>query len=275
MTKPFLKWVGGKQQLLNQYDQLFPKTFDSYFEPFIGGGAVFFHLQQKGITGNIRLSDSNEELINAYRVVRGHIDELIAMLKFHQENHSKGYYYRIRELDRLPIKLNHIERAARTLYLNKTCYNGLYRVNSKGQFNSPMGSYKNPNIANESVLRQASEALQDAFLMSGDFSGVLNWAMRGDFVYFDPPYDPISDTANYTGYTANGFDDKDQFRLWVLFRDLTNRGCYCMLSNADTELVRDTYKHFRIETVQARRAVNSKAGKRGPINEVVILNYDN
>jgi DNA adenine methylase len=273
-AKPFVKWAGGKQQLLAQYETYFPSHFGRYVEPFVGGGAVFFHLWNIGrLPDQVFLFDNNEELINTYRVVRNNVDELIKILTIHKKDHNQVYYYEIRNLDRQKIPLNEIERAARTIYLNKTCYNGLYRVNRKGQFNVPMGSYKNPTILYEETLRSASEALQNTHLEVRDFQNVVEFAESGDFFYFDPPYHPVNKTASFTSYTAGNFRNEDQRNLAYIFSRLSEKGCLCMLSNSYTPLVLELYQNFRIETVQANRAINSDANGRGNIQEVVVLNY--
>lgn len=273
-AKPFLKWVGGKHQLLSQFEKLFPKSFNRYFEPFLGGGAVFFHLWNTGrLAKQVFLIDNNEELINTYWVVRDNLEALVDLLANHKKNHNKDYYYQVRSLDKQSVRLNNVERAARTIYLNKTCYNGLYRVNSKKQFNVPIGSYKNPKILYKDVLVAASSALQNTSLQVNDFREVVNLAQANDFFYFDPPYDPVSKTANFTGYTANSFRDKDQQDLAGVFKDLTEKGCFCMLSNSYTPFILELYQDFRIELVDARRAVNSDGNGRGSITEIVVLNY--
>ncbi|NDJ77152.1 MAG: DNA adenine methylase [Chloroflexi bacterium] len=273
-AKPFLKWVGGKSQLLAQFDTLFPTTISRYVEPFVGGGAVFFHLWNTGrITDQAFLFDHNAELVNAYRVVRDQVEALMAILAEHQQQHSKEYYYRVRGLDREDVTLSDVERAARTIYLNRTCYNGLYRVNSKGQFNVPMGSYKNPHVLRAGVLQAASCALQNAQVEVRDFRAVVELAQPGDFFYFDPPYVPLSKTASFTSYTADDFSADDQHDLAGVFAQLSDLGCRCMLSNSHTPLVVELYRDFRIETVQAKRAVNSDTNGRGVVDEVVVLNY--
>lgn len=273
-AKPFLKWVGGKQQLLPQFEAFFPTCFERYIEPFVGGGAVFFHLwNTKRLPKKSFLFDNNEELINVYRVVRDNVDALIELLALHEKRHNKKYYYQIRGLDRKDIQLTDLERAARTIYLNRTCYNGLYRVNQKGQFNTPIGSYKNPRILYQDVLKAANLALQGVTIEAVDFREIIHFAQAGDFFYFDPPYDPVSSTASFTSYTANGFNEQDQRDLAKIFKQLTARGCLCMLSNSYTPFILELYREFRIETVQAKRAVNSNANGRGNIPEVVVLNY--
>ncbi len=274
-AKPFLKWAGGKQQLLAQYQGLFPQRLSRYFEPFVGGGAVFFHFWAGGRLPEERfLFDNNEELINAYRVVRDHLEELLEMLAVHEGNHCKAYFYEIRCLDRQDIELDSVERAARTIYLNKTCYNGLYRVNRKGQFNAPMGRYENPRIRDEGVLRAAGAALQGACIEVRDFRTMVDLAKAGDFFYLDPPYDPLGKTSSFTGYTAGSFRDDDQRALAGVFAQLSERGCLCMLSNSHTPFVSELYKGYRIETVQANRAISSDPNGRGGIREMVVLNYD-
>lgn len=274
MVKPFLKWVGGKQQLLSQFKTYIPNKFDRYIEPFVGGGAVFFHLQSGGkLPAYSFLFDHNEELINTYCVVRDDLDELIELLETHQEKHSKDYFYQIRSLDRQGVQLSSVERAARTIYLNRTCFNGLYRVNSKKQFNVPIGSYKNPTILYEDVLKAASFVLQDVSIEVMDFRDVIALAKAGDFFYFDPPYDPISATSSFTGYTANNFQEQDQKDLAEVFKSLDDKGCLCMLSNSHTPFILELYQGFNIKIVNARRAINSIGSGRGVIQEVVVLNY--
>lgn len=273
-AKPFLKWVGGKGQLLTQFEAYLPTRFNRYFEPFVGGGANYFHLWNTNrLPKEAFLFDNNEELINTYCVVRDQLDALIELLAIHKKNHNKEYFYHIRSLDRQDIYLTCVERAARTIYLNRTCYNGLYRVNSKNQFNAPMGSYKNPTILYPDVLVAASQALQNATVKAKDFREVIALAHAGDFFYFDPPYDPVSKTANFTGYTKGSFRDEDQYDLAQVFKNLTDRGCLCMLSNSYTPFICDLYRNFRIEVVYARRAVNSNGNGRGNISEVLVLNY--
>jgi DNA adenine methylase len=273
-AKPFVKWAGGKQQLLTQFESFLPNAFDRYFEPFVGGGAVFFHLWSRDkLPHQAFLFDVNEELVNAYLVIRDNVDDLIELLAVHKRRHSRQYYYKIRALDRQDVTFSNVERAARTIYLNRTCYNGLYRVNKKGQFNVPIGSYKNPKVLYENTLRAASSALQGVNIATGDFEVVLDYAQAHDFFYFDPPYDPVSKTASFTSYTAGDFGDEDQCRLANVFRRLSEKGCLCMLSNSYTPFILDLYRDFRVETVHAIRAINSDANGRGNIKEVVVLNY--
>jgi len=275
-ARPFVKWAGGKAQLLKQFEPYFPSPAQvgRYFEPFVGGGAVFFHLwNTRRLTDQVFLFDTNDELINAYRVVRDQTDELIALLAVHEARHGRDYYYEIRAIDRHSNNLSPVQRAARTIYLNRTCYNGLYRVNSQGQFNVPMGSYRSPRIVREAALRGASAALQGVCVEKRGFDRIVALAQPGDFFYFDPPYHPLSKTARFTSYTAGSFGDEDQRRLAGVFGELARKGCLCMLSNSYTPLIVELYREFRVEIVQASRPINSKAGGRGAINEVVVLNY--
>lgn len=265
---PFLKWAGGKSQLITTYDAFFPKTFNRYFEPFTGGGAIFFHLKNQRGTFKASLSDLNDELINCYQVIRDDVETLIEHLKTHPNDEE--YFYQLRAVN--AKSLSEIERAARLIYLNKTCFNGLYRVNSKGQFNVPFGFYKNPRTCNESNLRACSAALSDVELNCRPFDQVLKHAKKGDLVYFDPPYQPLSSTANFTSYTKNSFSADDQEYLAEVFSKLDKRGCHVMLSNSDCAFIRTLFKDFRIETVNAIRAINCKSEGRGKITEVLVLN---
>ncbi|MBI5500370.1 MAG: DNA adenine methylase [Deltaproteobacteria bacterium] len=263
--RPFLKWAGGKGQLLEQYGPLFPRRFGRYHEPFVGGGAVFFHLRPPRAT----LSDDNGELVDCLIAVRDDLPAVIDALGRHV--YDKDHYYAVRALspDELPLA----ERAARTIYLNRTCFNGLYRVNSKGGFNVPFGRYSNPTICDAPNLRACSRALKRARIERAPFPAVLDRARRGDFVYFDPPYHPLSKTAYFTAYAKGGFREEDQRELARVYSELDRRGVLVMLSNSDTPLVRDIYRGFRIVRVQATRAINSKAARRGAITELVVLNY--
>jgi DNA adenine methylase len=273
-AKAFLKWAGGKQQLLAQYEQYFPAHFQRYFEPFVGGGAVFFHLWNAARLGNhAALFDTNAELINVYTIVRDCVEALIDALALHEHRHSREYYYKIRGLDRHPGHLSDLEKAARTIYLNRTCYNGLYRVNKAGHFNVPMGSYKNPKVLHVDTLRAASIALQGVWIETRSFETAIALGERNDFFYFDPPYDPVSRTASFTSYTAGNFRDEEQHRLAKVYTHLSNKGCLCMLSNSYTPFVLELYRNYRIEIVQANRAINSNGNSRGNVKEVVVLNY--
>lgn len=264
--RPFLKWAGGKGRLLNQYQPFLPQHFSRYHEPFLGGGAVFFHLQHKA--QQAILSDLNGELINVYQCVKTQVEALIACLEEHRSLHSPTYYYHVRQQQ--PEEA--VARAARLIYLNKTCYNGLYRENSRGQFNVPVGRYKNPNICDGPLLRSAAMALQHCGLHHQPFEAVLETA-RGaaDFVYFDPPYHPISATSRFTGYHRAGFSAQDQEHLAAVFRQLAARGVQVLLSNSDCDFIRNLYQGFFIQPVQVARVINAKARKRGPVTELLIL----
>ncbi|AFZ16894.1 DNA adenine methylase [Allocoleopsis franciscana] len=266
VPRPFLKWAGGKSQLIQQYIHYFPKAFKTYYEPFLGGGAVFFHLNPPSAI----LTDINAELVNVYRCVRDNVEELIVLLEEHQSKHCKEYYYDIRQCK----GITHLEKAARLIYLNKTCFNGLYRENSQGQFNVPVGKYKNPKICNPSLLRSACFALQKAQINVNNFEYILDSANScDDFVYFDPPYYPISPTSNFTAYSRYAFKPDDQIKLKEVFAELAQRGVKVMLSNSDCNFIRELYRDFQIHAISATRLINSKASKRGKISEVLITSY--
>lgn len=265
--RPILKWAGGKGQLLSQFKEYLPGPYEynAYHEPFFGGGALFFSIQP----GKAVISDLNKELIEVYEVVRDNVEKLIVSLKKHRNDEK--YYYDIREKD--PQKMKKIERVSRFIFLNKTCYNGLYRVNKNGKFNVPFGRYKNPDFVNEEGLKAANKVLQGIDLKVGDFSQVLKRAKSGDFIYLDPPYHPVSTTANFTDYTAIPFGEPEQRRLAEVFCKLNNKGCKVMLSNSDTPLIKELYRDFTIKKVRAKRSINCRADRRGPVNEVVVLSW--
>jgi DNA adenine methylase len=272
LLQPFLKWAGGKRQLLPTIRQYIPPKYSTYYEPFIGAGAVLFDIQPAvGI-----INDSNTELINCYEVIRDSIDELIQNLGQHKN--EKEYYYTIRDLDREPNfkNLDPVQRASRIIFLNKTCFNGLFRVNSAGQFNVPFGSYHNPKILNQIVLKAAHNylATKKIQIMNVDFEQSVETAKKGDFIYFDPPYDPVSDTSSFTGYDINGFGKREQERLRDVYKKLSDKGCLVLLSNSATDFILDLYKDFTIITVTASRTINSVATGRGKIDEVLVMNYD-
>ena len=264
--RPFLKWVGGKSKLIPQYQPYLPQGYSAYHEPFLGGGALFFHLlPQRAV-----LSDINEELVNTYQCVRDRVDELIILLREHRDRHSRDYYYHIRGCG----FNSRIERAARLIYLNKTCFNGLYRENASGLFNVPMGRYKNPRIFDPDLLKAAAIALKSASIQVDSFESILKRANTAqDFVYFDPPYAPISDTSKFTGYTRYPFLEKEQVSLRDVFIELSRRGVKVMLSNSDCPFIRDLYQGFNIHSIMAPRSINSKAQQRGAIPEVLITSY--
>ena len=277
--KPFVKWVGGKRQLLTQFRLMNlypPEKFDPktgrYFEPFVGGGAVFFDLlPQKAF-----LSDLNNELVIAYNIIKNNVESLIKSLKKHQN--TKEYFLKIRAKD--VNKLSEVEIASRFIYLNRTCFNGLYRVNSSWGFNVPFAGNKNPLICDEINLRKISKALKYVEIKKQDYKEVLRKAKKGDFIYFDPPYYPINKTSSFTSYTKEAFLEKEQIELRDTFVELTKRGCFVMLSNSDTSFINKIYKEIkikgkliRVNKVYAGRAINSDASKRGKITEVLITNY--
>lgn len=272
LIAPFLKWVGGKRQLMPAIKELIPKNYTNYYEPFIGGGAVLFDLQPK----NAVINDFNEELINVYQTIKENPEELISDLKTHKnESH---YFYDLRALDREDNfeNLSNIKKASRVIYLNKTCYNGLYRVNNSGEFNSPFGRYKNPNIVNETTIRAVSKYLNTnkITILNGDFEEALKGIKKGSFVYFDPPYHPVSASSNFTGYVQGGFDMYEQVRLSDLCNKLNEKGINFLLSNSATQFIEDLYKEYKISYVKANRSINSNAKKRGEIDEVLIRNYE-
>lgn len=276
--QPFLKWAGGKRQLLPQLREYYPKDFDqeknTYFEPFLGAGAVLFDFAPK----NAVINDINKELINLYKVIKdkNKIQKLINHLETHKN--TEDYFYDIREWDRLEgyEEREDWEKASRFIYLNKTCYNGLYRVNSKGYFNVPFGKYKNPDYVNESTLKAVHNYLikNNIQIKNDDFEKIVDSAKPGDFIYFDPPYDPLSKTSSFNSYQKESFGDKEQIRLRDTFVKLYNRGCYVLLSNSNTQFINDLYSGIpgvEIKEVYASRSINSKADKRGKIKEVLVV----
>ena len=278
LVMPVVKWVGGKRQLIDEIKSRIPKTFKTYYEPFFGGGAVLFALQPKKAV----INDLNDSLIKTYKVIKDNSDELIASLSLHEN--TSDYFYEIRNEDLYPETFNlksDVEVASRLIYLNKTCFNGLFRVNSSGHFNTPFGNYKNPNIVNEPVIRAVSKYFNDneITILNGDFAIACQEAQKGDFVYLDPPYDPVSDTASFTGYNAGGFGSEEQIRLRDLCVELDKRGVKFLLSNSATKFIIDLYesKEFKskitIDIVKAKRSINSNGNKRGEVDEVLIRNY--
>jgi DNA adenine methylase len=268
---PFVKWAGGKGQLLRRLEKYFPAQFSTYYEPFLGGGAVFFHLIEIRPRFTAVLSDINEELITTYRVIKDHVEDLIKELENHKLNYKRApekYYYEVRRQE----PLDDIKKAARLIFLNKTCYNGLYRVNKKGKFNVPFGKYENPRICDKENLRRVSQVLNwvNANILKADYQEAVKDAKEGDFIYFDPPYQPVSATANFTGYTHAGFSIEDQKTLGKLFRELDERGCKILLSNSDTIEVWEIYQRFNIEKVQVLRAINCKGNQRRGHTELII-----
>lgn len=268
--RPFLKWAGGKSQLIQQYISYFPKNFQTYHEPFLGGGAVFFYLYRYQSNIQAFLTDINPEVINAYCCVKNNVEQLILLLEEHQLRHNKNYYYDVRSC----TFATSIERAARLIYLNKTCFNGLYRENAKGDFNVPIGKYKSPTICNPDLLRSVSATLKSAQIEVRPFEAVLAYAKTSqDFVYLDPPYYPLSSTSNFTAYSRYSFNENDQTRLRDVFVEIAGRGVKVMLSNSDCPFIRELYREFKIHEILAARAINSDAKKRGRIPEVLVTSY--
>lgn len=273
--KPFVKWVGGKRQLLSQFRNLDlypPEEFDpvtnKYFEPFVGGGAVFFDL----LPQNAELSDLNKELVITYNTIKNNVESLIKSLKKH--TYSKDYFLFLRATK--VAELSDIEIASRFIFLNRTAFNGMYRVNSKGEFNVPFGKYSNPLICDEINLRKVSKELKSVNIKHQDYKAVLDNARKGDFIYLDPPYYPVSKTSSFTSYTNSAFLEKEQIELRDTFVELHKRGSFVMLSNSDTPFINDIYsgiKGVKINKVQAGRAINSKASGRGKVTEVLVVNY--
>lgn len=276
LVAPVLKWVGGKRQLIEDISPLIPKQISTYVEPFVGGAAILFHLQPKKAI----INDFNDELMNVYQVIKENPNGLIKILEKHKESNSEEYYYETRALDRTSDceNLSKEEKAGRILYLNKTCYNGLFRVNSSGQFNAPYGKYKNPAIVNDVTIKAVSNYFNSANIkfLNGDYKEALKGLRKGTFVYFDPPYMPVSSSSNFTGYTENGFGYEKQVELRDECLKLNKRGIKFLQSNSYTPEILELYSDssvFTIKVVQAKRSINSKSDKRGEISEVLIYNY--
>lgn len=274
-TPTLVKWAGGKKQLLEQFKPLFPKQIIRYFEPFVGGGAVAFYLlKTHPEIKKIYLSDINKELIITYNVVKKNLNELIISLKKHERNHKKDpkkYYYKVRDL--VLKKEDYVGIASRFIYLNRTCFNGIYRVNKNGKFNVPIGRYKNPGICQEKDLQEISNLLKKDDVKVSQFFEVLKKAKKGDFIYFDPPYYPLDGKPSFTTYTKNNFLEEEHKELARVFKELDKRDCKVMLSNSDSNFIRDLYKEYDIQVVHATRMINCDATKRGKIKEIVIRNY--
>lgn len=299
---PFFKWAGGKNQLIPDFDERFPLelrdgSLDRYVEPFVGGGAVFFHVLQSFPIRESIICDVNEELILTYQVIKQDLDALIPLLSGYQEEYDRldeagrfSFYYSVRDemngkrrgFDFTRYGPAWIERAAQLLFLNRTCFNGLFRVNSKGEFNVPFGRYKNPRVVNDENLRKVSSLLSRTTILLGDFSTCQEYIDERTFVYIDPPYRPLNRTAKFTSYSRDGFSDDDQVRLFRFFSALDKAGAKAMLSNSDPKnedpedcFFDDLYREFRIERVLAKRMINSMGDRRGEINEIIVMNYGN
>lgn len=272
--KPFTKWTGGKRKLLPVLREKLPENYNRYFEPFIGGGALFFDIAPKEAV----INDFNGELINSYIQIKNNPTQLIELLKGHQESNNKEYYLEVRSADRDERinSMNDIERAARILYMLRVDFNGLYRVNSKNQFNVPYGKYKNPKIVDEESIYEISKYLNDneILILNGDFEQAVQEAQEGDFVYFDPPYIPLNETSSFTSYTHEGFTYEDQVRLRDLVKELDSRGVYVMLSNSSSPISYELYKEFNIYDVSATRTNGASKASRGKIKEILVTNYD-
>jgi DNA adenine methylase len=272
LVAPFLKWVGGKRQIMPEIVAQLPENIKTYVEPFIGGGAVLFYIQPKKAI----INDFNSELINVYRIIKNNLEELIIDLQKHKN--ESDYFYEIRGVDRTEKfkKMTEIEKASRVIYLNKTCFNGLYRVNNSGEFNSPFGRYKNPNIVNEPTLRAVSHYLNenDIQLQNTDYEEIMKAADKNSFIYLDPPYHPISESSNFTGYVQGGWGVDNQARLKKACDELTEKGVRFLQSNSSAELIKELYKDYIICSVKANRAINSDGTKRGGIEELLIKNYE-
>lgn len=277
LTQPFLKWAGGKRQLLPAIRKYIPAKYNRYYEPFVGAGAVLFSLQPKKSV----INDTNSELINCYRVIKDQPDELLALCQLHKEQNSKEYYYSLRQQDRRDDFKDRspVERAARIIYLNKTCFNGLFRVNSNDRFNVPYGKYKNPVIADPAVIKAISTYLNQAQvrILNDDFERAVAEAKGGAFIYFDPPYHPLCDTSSFTGYSMDGFGEKEQIRLKEVCDRLSDRGVQLLVSNSSAPFIKSLYDDPRYEIIEvkATRAINVVASKRGKINELLIFNKYN
>lgn len=271
---PILKWVGGKKQIFPEIQKRLPKKFNKYFEPFVGGGYVFLQLKPK--VGYI--NDFNEELINLYRIVKEEPKELIKKIQKHKERNSKEYFYKIRSYDRKPNfnKISKVDKAARMVFLNKTCFNGLYRVNSNGELNSPYGKYKSPQIFSESNINNISDYFNqnNISIVNGDYKELLQYIEKGDFVYLDPPYDPVSKTSSFTGYSADGFNKQNQIELKE-FCDLINKkGAYFLLSNSSTDFIKELYANYYVDIIKVKRILAAKNSSRCVVEEVLVRNYE-
>lgn len=271
--KPFVKWAGGKRQIIDKLKELVPYEFNTYYEPFVGGGALLFELSPKKAV----INDYNAELMNVYKVLCNEekFKQMRKALNSHETNHSEEYYYEIRNKDRNKNSYNRLAdytKAARTIYLNKACFNGLYRVNSKNEFNVPFGKKIRVNTYDDSNLITVSNYLtmNDITILNTDFEESVKDAKKGDFIYFDPPYD--SDTSTFTSYTEDGFGKAEQVRLAKVFKELSDRGCYVMLSNHNTALIKELYKDFYIHVIEAKRNINANGKRRGKVEEVIITN---
>ena len=279
IAKPFIKWVGGKGKLVSELEKYFPKEFNKYYEPFVGGGALFFYLKQNKEISFSLINDINSKLITAYKQIQKNPKKIINLLKnieleykalsFEQQ---EKYFYQKREIYNKE-KLDNLNTAAHLIFLNKTCFNGMYRENSKGEYNIPFGDQKNPTICDEKNILTVSSCLKNTEIMNQSFEEFIEKCKKGDFIYFDPPYHPVNATSSFTSYSKNTFGPKQQEILRDTFVELSKKGCFVMLSNSDTEFIKNLYKDFNINYIYAARSINSKGDKRSKIKEVVITNY--
>ena len=274
--KPFVKWAGGKRQIIDKLKMYIPDEYNTYYEPFAGGGALLFELSPKDAV----INDSNKELMNVYQVLcdEDKFKKMCSMLNSYEREHSEEFYYELRNKDRNKktfTRLSDYTRAARTIYLNKACFNGLYRVNSKNEFNVPFGKKTTVNTYEGSNLITVSNYLtmNNIKILSIDFEEAVQDAKKDDFIYFDPPYD--SETSTFNSYTENGFGKEEQIRLAKVYKELADKGCYVMLSNHNTTLIKELYKDYNIHIIEAKRNINSNGKKRGKVEEVIITNYEN
>ena len=274
-AKPIVKWAGGKRQLIDKLLEYMPKEYDCYYEPFVGGGALLFELMPK----NAVINDVNKELLAIYKCLSNENDFnlMLSDLENHEKNHSEDYYYKVREEDRMPEfeEMPIWKRASRAIYLNKSCFNGLYRVNSNGFFNVPSGKKKKVQTYDkDNIIKLHNYFMnENVIIFEGDFSASVAKAKAGDFVYFDPPYDSFDDKDSFTSYTKFNFSKEDQKRLAELFKELTDKGVYVMTSNHNTKFINELYNGFNVHVVNAKRMINSDSKGRGDVEEVIITNY--
>lgn len=270
--KPFLQWVGGKREMIENYPNLVPQEFNNYHEPFLGGGAMMFHVK----ADKAFLNDSNPDLITTYKAISKNVDSVIKILTELKKHHSKDFYLEVRQLDRDAKKIakfNEFEIAARLIYLNQTGFNGVYRVNRKGEYNVPIGSSLNKLICDAPTLKTASDFMKNYVFTCKDFSDSIKNIQEKDFLYLDPPYVPISEYSDFTRYTKEQFTLADQQRVYELFKSAADKGAYVLLSNSDTQVIRELYKEYNIYTIQSSRNISSKGTGRGKVNEVAVSNY--
>jgi DNA adenine methylase len=276
IARPFVKWVGGKARLIPELSKHFPDTYNDYYEPFVGGGALFFFLHPKVA----HISDLNSTLIATYKIIKSDVDGLIKALYEIQEHYyrlsdleeKKNYYLELRE-EFNNLKSGDFRKSVLLIFLNKTCFNGMYRENSKGGFNVPFGKHDKPKISDENNLKAISKFLEKTEIKCSSYEEITKSAKAGDFIYFDPPYHPLNPTSSFTSYQAGGFSALDQEQLRDEFRRLSELGCKVMLSNSDAPLINELYKDFNINKIYAARSINSKGNGRGKILEVVVTNY--